>query len=274
MVQAKFDLSHARLRGGLRAAVGVWLAAALSACSLLTASEPEVRSYEYRPAYGYVRIERIERGAPDNAHPFTVSAGALKQWLAALKVKGSLSLDAKPIFNNEELDEFALPLASALAKVGPKDDVTFTVVGNHGVFGIYSPRTYTSGRLFMRDGQLNVVFGIMHEPNDMPTNGSGVPPMPGSRARRIEGVWNIVVPNGVRLADNRGDWVIVDTAAMPVAAPAAEKEKQTGPVTTSTPESRSQEIENKLRVLDHLKARGMITDDEYRERRRAILQGI
>src|SRR5438046_2086539 len=101
MIRANYALPYILHRGVLRAAVSVGFMTALSACSLLAANEPQIVSYEYQPKYGYVRIERIERDAPDNAHPFTVSAATLKQWLAALKVKGSISLSPEPIFNNE-----------------------------------------------------------------------------------------------------------------------------------------------------------------------------
>jgi len=39
-------------------------------------------------------------------------------------------------------------------------------------------------------------------------------------------------------------------------------------------QQRAQEFENRLRVLDDLKARGLISDEEYRQRRAVILDGI
>jgi hypothetical protein len=52
------------------------------------------------------------------------------------------------------------------------------------------------------------------------------------------------------------------------------KEATGGPGTPPAVDSRVQEIENRLRTLDRLKADGVIKEEEYNERRRAILQGL
>jgi len=39
-------------------------------------------------------------------------------------------------------------------------------------------------------------------------------------------------------------------------------------------DSRYREIQERLRTLERLKADGLITEEEYRDRRRAILEGL
>ncbi|HEY7674017.1 MAG TPA: hypothetical protein VH867_02220 [Burkholderiales bacterium] len=236
-------------------------------------NEAAVVSYEYRPEFGFVRIERIESGAPDNAHPFSISADELRRSLASLEVEGGVSIGVKPLFNEEELKEIAPHLVAALAKAGPREDVSFAVTGKHGIFGAYSPKSVTSGRVFARDGQLNVIFGLVHELYEGGELGGGLTPSfpPGSRAPRADRIWKIV-PTSARLADGRADWVIL-AAAKP---PAAVEKAGAAPAAPAPPAagSRYQEIEDRLGALNRLKEKGLITEEEYRERRRAILQGL
>jgi hypothetical protein len=261
------------LRGFAWVALAAGAAMALSACnSMKVIDDPsKVVSYVYRPQIGFVRIERIEAGAPDNAHPLDISVDALSRSLARLEVKGGAKIDTVPLFNDAELKEFAPPLAVALAKAGPKEDVCFAVIGKHGAFGSYSDPSVTSGRLFARDGKLNLIFGLVQELYQPFTeltgdNSSLVPPFPsGSRAQASNTGWTLL-PKGGRLADGRTDWIVLDTTQ-----PAAIEKPPGAPAAA---DSRYQEIENKLTVLNRLKEKGLITEEEYKERRRAILEGL
>ena len=80
-----------------------------------------------------------------------------------------------------------------------------------------------------------------------------------------------LVPENAEFADKRADWLLFDVKTLPVAAPSSTAGLTSGAPTT---DSRSDEIENRLAVLDRLKAKGAITEQEYRERRRVILEGI
>jgi putative oligomerization/nucleic acid binding protein len=250
------------------------MAVALSACgSMGLIDDPsKVVRYEYRPPFGFVRIERIEAGAPDNAHPFGISVDALRQSLASLKVEGAASIGTKPVFTDGELKDIVPHLVAALATAGPREDVTFAVTGQHeSLFGAYASKSATTGRLFAHDGQLNIIFGLIHELYEGRELGQAWPPPfpPGSRARRSDAVWKIVPTSG-RLADARVDWVVLDAAK----AQAPEEKTGASAPTPSAADSRYREIEDKLGVLNRLKEKGLITEEEYNERRRAILQGL
>ncbi len=240
-----------------------------SACAAPGASKTVVADNGIRVGNGFVRLEPIEPGAPDNAHPFIVSVGGLQQMLAKLKVKGTVSGDPQPVFTSAELVEYSSHLVAALAKAGPKEDVTFATAGSRGIFGAYSPKSFTTGRIFVRDAQLNIIFGTVHERNDSGQMGVGAARSitPGTRKQKLESGWSMM-PDGARVADQRPDWVLIDTTAIPVAASPL---PSVAPVST---ESSIQEIEDKLRLLEQLKTKGLITEEEYGERRRSILQRI
>jgi len=197
----------------LRAALAASLAFALGSCGALGSKPdqdgPEVLRYEYRPAPGFVRIERIESGAPDNAHPFRISIDAMRQKLASVKLRG------EPIFASEELDEVVPHLAAALASVGADEDVTFAVTGSHGLLGRFSPKTVTTGRVFVHAQRLNVIFGVVHDPFailQMQTPNVPQAFTPGTRAKRIDANLAITPGNGRLATGDRPDWVMFDTA--------------------------------------------------------------
>jgi len=189
------------------------LALVLGSCSGLGYNTdkdgPEVLRYEYRPSLGFVRIERIESGAPENAHPFGISIDAMRQKLASVKLKDD------PIFTSEELDEVVPYLAAALKSVGPKEDVTFAVTGSHGLLGKFSPKTVTTGRVYVHDQRLNVIFGVVHDPFailQMQTPNVPQPFIPGTRAKRIDTKLALNPGKGRLAAGDRPDWVTFDAA--------------------------------------------------------------
>ncbi len=197
----------------LRVALAASLALALGSCGALGSKTDEdgaeVLRYEYRPSLGFVRIERIESGAPDNAHPYGISVDAMRQKLASVKLRGD------PIFTSEELDEIVPYLAAALKSVGSNEDVTFALTGSHGLLGKFSPKTVTTGRVFVRDQRLNIIFGVVHDPFailQMQTPSVPQPFIPGTRAKRIDAKLAITPGMGRLAGDNRPDWVTFDAA--------------------------------------------------------------
>jgi len=196
-----------------RAALAASLALALGSCGALGSKTdkdgPEVLRYEYRPSPGFVRIERIESGAPDNAHPFGISIDAMRQKLAGVKLRGD------PIFTSEELDELVPYLATALKSVGSNEDVTFALTGSHGLLGKFSPKTVTTGRVFVHDRRLNIIFGVVHDPFailEMQTPSVSPQFIPGTRAKRIDTKLAITPGMGRLAGDDRPDWVTFETA--------------------------------------------------------------
>lgn len=261
------------------------LAAALSACATAGAKDSQDRSYVYRSDDDYVRLVPIEPGASANSQPFVISTDQLRPLLAGIQVSGAASMRKGPVFSKEELDKIVPPLASALSQAGPNQDVTFAVTTPRGVFGSYSAKAITTGRLFVSQGSMNLIFGLMqtrYDPLTLDYNQTPPEIVPGTRARRVDGtVWKID-PGSGHFHEKRGDWLAFNRSAIPAAAaaPAAAPAPQAGtqpsavaPAPT-TIESKEQEIENRLRVLDDLRKKGVITEQEYQERRRAILQEL
>ena len=251
---------------------------------------PVVR-YEYKRPDGraFVRIEAIERGAAPNDHPATVRPDQVRLALSGVQEKNAQVFGAdEPVLDAGEIDEIAPPLAAALAAATPAQDVTFAVVGSHGLFGDRSPQTATTGRAFVRGGKLNIVFGLARSAYEaVDISGTLNQVVPGQRNARVEYGWTLAA-SGAQPVDRRGDWLAFDIAGLSAAAPVKGRAAASipanqavpapapasAPASRATEESRYQDVAAKLRILDHLHADGLVSEEEYRERRRTILQGL
>lgn len=249
------------------------LAYLVSGCAAMLGDDsPQIVSTLHRPDLGFVRIEHAEAGASDNAHPYRIAAASLREILARLTVKGAVFIDAVPVFDADDLAALVPHLSAGLERAGPREEVTFAITGVHGRFGKYSPRTVTTGRVFVQAEQLHVIFGLVHETYDSGAFGPTVTRgfTAGSRGRQLErGL--VIAGDGWQAAEKRFDWLNTDAKVSPPPAAAPPSAPKTD---ADAADSRYRAIEEKLSVLDKLKANGLISDDEYRERRRAILEGL
>jgi hypothetical protein len=239
------------------------------------------------PGKGFVRLEPVERGAPPNDHPATIEPDVVRAILASIRFRESTFSAGAPVFDDKELDEIVSSISAALDRAGRDQDVTFAVFGRHGFFGRNSPATATSGRMFVQGGQVNVIIGLAqrrYEDVNLGTTGP-VELQPGLRARRVEHTWQLSVAPGTGVVQ-RDDWLRFDPARVPTAATAAASKpaEPTKPVAAPAPapalqkpataDPRFEDVRARLKTLERLKAEGLITEEEYRERRRAILQSL
>jgi len=259
------------------------MALAVASGGLLTAKDAMAQG---KPLRTFVRLDANESGAPQNDHPARIGAGELRTALASMRVSHSGGGEG-PVFDDKEMGEIVPQIATLLGTARPAQDVTFGVVGHHGLFGQFSPRTVTTGRVFVQGGQLNVILGIVQTryEDTYPTPGGPVELKPGQRARRVEQHWQASAETAA-LVDNRGDWLRFNVAQLAAPAKPAEPAREARPAEAArapveaappkptTADARYEEIQSRLRALDRLKADGLITEEEYRERRRAILQSL
>lgn len=267
-----------RLGGGMSLLVLITM---LSACAGMGARESRHPGDVFRSGDDYVRLVPVEAGAPPNSHPFIISPRDLRNLLSGIHVAGANSISKSPVFSKEELETIVPPLATALSKAGPHQDVTFAVTAYPGVFGSHSPKSVTTGRVFVSAGAMNLIFGLMQERFGRSYYENKMPEItPGLRARRIDlAPWQLDASNA-DVRERRGDWLVFNQSAIPAAAispthSSTEAGVKPGNGTTlPTIDTKAQEIENRLRLLDRLKDDGAITEQEYRERRRAILEQL
>lgn len=248
----------------------------------------ETHAYQYQSLNRFVRLETREANSPDNDHPYDVSPETLHSWLSNLKASGNVKLVGEiEVFTEDELDEVVKHIATALSTARPDQDVVFQSSGSRGMFGKYSARSFTSGRMFAQGGQLNLILGVLHsspDSDDIEYDHLIYPT--GSRSARVESGWDLAQGVGVgQLNGERGDWVSFAITPSANVEPPAQQINIPAPVSSTgkMPENtdldaaidrRSQEIESKLRVLDELKSKNLISEEEYQAKRKVILDGI
>lgn len=286
--------------------------------------------------YGYVRIEAAEAAAQTpNAHPIAFAPQQIRTALQALQVQGQAG-EPKPLFTEQGLDDIAAPIAMALARAQPDQDVTFAVTGKRGnrLLNLMGERLVTSGRLFYQDGQLNVIFGSLQGEYEDTLRATGILRgfIPGSRSGPVTRTRLHVLPAAATAyaSAERQDWLRMTPAAwsdkppksaaatapagVPVApvsagstagqaslpsappqatapvAPAVSKRNSSSrsdAAMESTPTAAAaadkmagsedvhyQQFEKRLKTLDKLRDQGMITEQEYQQKRRAILDEL
>lgn len=239
-----------------------------------------VTQFVSRLELGYVRIERLEDGAPPNDHPLAITAAQLHSMLEKLEFTNKDSNE--PIFNAEELNDISAPLSTALARAGPREDVTFAVSGKHGsvAAALFQSKTVTTGRLFVKSGAINIIFNEIHGEFEDRLRATGwlAPFVPGSR-NKTANVTVVAAPGVGFTSRNRRDWIQLAENTVP-AAPSARTPVAAGvapgAATGSAPQSDAyyQDIEKRLTLLKGLKDKGLITEQEYNDKRKEILQGL
>ena len=253
--------------------------AAVAGCGALQPPGGTIVRYEYKRPDGraYVRVEKIEPDAPPNDPPAGLRPEQVRMALAGVREKAPILAADETVFGADELDELAPRIASALATATPVEDVTFGILGSHGLLGSHSPLTATTGRVFVRGGRLNVIFGLVQSSFDaIDIHGTTEQLVPGQRRTRVEQGWTLAAAAAQRV-DGRGDWLAFDIASLvPSKERSAPAPAPARPLTAAptADESRYQDMASRLRILDRLHADGLVSEEEYRERRRAILQSL
>lgn len=271
----------------------------------------------------FVRLVRIEAGAPPNAHPVALDPIELEQALASLRlwVEGGVFRDEEsvPVYPSKQAALIARYVTEALGRAAPDEDVTFNVRGYVDVMlSLGREREWTSGRVFYHDGKLNLLIGEYQKRIDKAkknVEGSfgviddfrDVHFQVGSRKNKGKMPGRVVNTSGVEVYDDgelRPDWVRIDIAKAALAyresqTPVAirkEEQKAKAEAAKLTLERRQmreemarmrkelrdlqggnggkQQLEERLVRLQELLDKGLISDEDFRQRKQAILEEI
>lgn len=267
-----------------------------------------------------VRLEKQDGGkggyVTQNDHPIMLDPGQIRSALASLEVRLTQADRPVPVFTGPELDTLGKQLSDGLAQAGPDQDVTFIVTGQRrAVYGLAKQRKVTSGRVFYKEGKLNIIFGKMVEDLKEHSDPRLEPNTPGLRTRPVSHAWTLEDEPDMQFYSGgdmiRSDWVMLDLASMvahdalgtksaktgkltseaPVTAPErATAPQETGqlqapsyqapvyqaPAVAQVPQSgkASKSIEERLMMLNDLKNKKLITDEEYKSKRASIINDL
>ncbi|MEJ2153748.1 MAG: SHOCT domain-containing protein [Desulfobacteraceae bacterium] len=229
-----------------------------------------------------------------NSHPARIETDQLLDALARVRARSGETGEVIDLFPKKNREQMAGRLAKEMRRLEPGEElhlVSFRHIGS-----LFSTKRHaSSARVFVEDGRLNLIFGqidlIYSEFRDPQRP---VPPM-GSRKAAAALKGEIMPAEGVSLVDGRKDWVAlslvqatqpphmaappspaVTPPPQPAAAPAS-KEVDNAP-SPKSPESAiaptEKSIEEKLQILKNLREKELITEEEYVEKKREILDDL
>jgi len=191
--------------------------------------EKNLWQYENR----YIRIvPQSIRNAPPNDQPVKFTPQQVGIMIDSLTVtlipekryftRKSLERQIVPVFTDQELEVLSEAVSSGLEEAGPRDDIVFALTGNHSYLfaGAVKERLVTTGRIFYRDGKLNIIFGAI-QADFQESRGAGAlvaypseVPKPPTRASTPSRKWTFVTNAGVRYHIDEGrariNWVAID----------------------------------------------------------------
>lgn len=228
-----------------------------------------------------------EAGSEPNRQPAQLSGDGLRQQLALVQSVGRSG--AQPLFAADELAELAVPLAQALERAGPGDDVLL-LSASRREGGMLAAPTAITARLFVQGEQLQlIVHDARYEFYDVYRGTNAAPRFVfGSRGKAGE-----AAIRSAGASNPRADWVSMPLlAAAPVAAmpaapapvPIAAPTVTPTPAATPTPAptiapasrkpldaAGAEDIERRLETLKRLRDKNLITEEEYQLKRKEIL---
>jgi hypothetical protein len=239
-----------------------------------------------------VRLVDKEAGAPANQQPAVVDPAALTARLAAIET--TTTHENETLFAEDELAELTPVLVRALSLAKPTDDVLLLSTARRG--GRFAAPKGLTARLFVQGDALQL---IVHDArNDF---------LPAARHSRVTpkfeyGSRTRAGRNELRSAgasSKRKDWLSIPLASLaagaapaaaapaapaappavrpvataPAPAPAAAVPAAPPPVPGS-PAAIGDEVEQRLTTLKRLRDKGLITEEEYQQKRREVLQRL
>lgn len=229
-----------------------------------------------------VALVSREAGTSENEQPAQVQAGALKQQLA--RVQAIIQNTRQPLFAGDELVDIVGPLAQALASARPGDDIVLSS-SSRREGGLLNAPTAVTARLFVQGGSLQmIVHDARFEFYDT-YRGTQVAPRFTYGSRDSPGTAILQGDDGTTA--RRADWLSIPLSALqsavsptaqspgpPVAAPSGMPPRP--PAATAAPRrpldaNSADDIERRLETLKHLREKGLISEDEYRQKRKEIL---
>lgn len=252
----------------------------------VTASAPRVWKLG---EYTALALQPRESGSRPNQQPVKLLPDALRQRLGSVEFAGAGGR-SWPLFAADELADLAPAVARALAAAGPGDDLVLLATARResGFLGL--PLSVTA-RLFVLDGELQlIVDSTRNDTLGMFRAARIVPEL--SFGRRSQG--SAAKLTSGQAVSRRGDWlafglaggdVPVPSAIMnaPATVPSLLPPAQAAPggvppVPSSPARARDdrfyEEQSQRLKGLQRLREQGLITEAEYQQLRRDILQSL
>ncbi len=228
--------------------VSIALAAGLSGCSSTFKRDSQLTEDDillaqdgrtlWQAKLQYVKIVNQDvANALPNDQPISLTSDDLRSILQLLTVSGTrLFREVEmPLFSLGELQILGTAISAGLSQTGPNEDINFVSIGSHAGTLAKELKT-TTGRVFVRDAKLNIIFGLVHQlyVEKDPITGQPIdqrlnPLLPGNRSSDSAPAIRVALGPGQayyydpETGKERTDWLVIDIAT----ALAAIRERET-----------------------------------------------
>ena len=233
-------------------------------------------------------------GKRANQHPFTLHEQDITAILSAIQVVKNRNTST-PLFTSEQVALLAAYLPQALRKATAQQDIIFALSKEKRYLAGFKTQTYyVAGSFFVADSKLNILIGefdkVANKAYEMaydPTS-QGLVKYDFNFGQREQAKFSFNTPlsfsaHGLKLkAKNRFDWVVAPTKL--TLETSVEKETLSPSNRESTPSQRNIsdtatlpaeiDIVARFKRLDALKKANLISETEYAEKRRQLLNEL
>jgi hypothetical protein len=214
-----------------------------------------------------------------NDHPVEISPDRLTAILASIEFHSADSDRPEKLITKQSLELFVPEIVKGFSKATSGEDVTFALIGLHtSMLGFGKSPKVTTGRAFYKDGRLNIIFGLVQKDVNEREDRRLAPFTPGSRQKTAEGEWTLLPqPGQSGFTLVRKDWVAFSdewresAAQIPVSVQNSIQASPAQPVKLNNDTRNPAE---RLTTLNELKAKGLVSEEEYRSKRLEILKGL
>jgi Short C-terminal domain len=211
--------------------------------------------------FSAIRLVQREVGSQANAHPLAVDAVTLERVLTDIQFNPEKGKPRR-LFEKSELSDLAEILSDVFKKASSTDDVILLSSARREAGFLMSPESITA-RLFITDGALNFIVRDVRAPVPASFRATGLIPQLQFGSRDATSTVSLLTATGV---NKRNDWISLPltAASMPAAVSP----------TMSKDENAADEPTRRLNTIKRLFDQGLITKEEYQERRKSIIQAL
>lgn len=182
--------------------------------------------WEAQQGLQYVKIVNQDIPSPPNEHPTVIPADEIRTVLSTLYVNERIGITKKelPLFSSSELQVLSTALANGFSQAQSNEDINFVTIGKHAGLIAAESKT-TTGRVFISDGKLNIIFGLIHQEFRTTDKQTGLPidrrlhPLnPGKRKSDSSPGIYVALDKGQsyfidpKSGKERSDWLVIDIA--------------------------------------------------------------
>jgi len=205
-----------------------------------------------------------------NDHPVKLTRDRIASILASLEIRTADKDKAEALFTPSSVQTIAPHLLQGLLQASPAEDVVFAVIGLHNtLYGLAKAPKVTTGRVFYKDGRLNIIIGLAQQEVRDRDDRRLFPFTPGSRQKALPGEWQLLAqPARKGCTLERKDWVMFSAEWQ---EPAAELSAPPPPAKAA---SDGRTPAERLTTLKDLRDKGLISEEEYQKKRAPILDGL